>query len=490
MTLLAFQSWSDVANIKFQRVGSGTSGDAAYSNNASILVGTIDNNETWWSGAAYLPGENGTPGDRTAPAQDGDIYFNNAQPVITDPEVLNRGLLVFVHEIGHAIGLSHPGDYNRAPGVPIDYDDHADYREDTGQYTVMTYFSETYTGADYHGFYAAAPQLHDIAAAQRLYGANMTTRTGATTYGFDSTADRPWFSAANASAPIIFCDWDAGARDLFNFSGYAQNQRIDLGQGHFSNVGGMIGNVSVAFGAVIEDATGGSGADTIFGNTSANALTGNAGNDSLSGLGGNDTLKGGAGADRLDGGAGLDTIVFGVVGAGLAINLAAGTAAGEGGDTLISIENAVGSRFADSLVGATSANVLDGAQGADTLAGGGGADRLIGGKHADQLTGGAAADSFVFLVATDSVRKAPDLILALTADDRIDLSGIDADSTQGGDQAFELVARLTGEAGQACLRWNGIREVTELRADVDGDRKPDLLVYIDGDVTGFDNFVL
>jgi serralysin len=384
----------------------------------------------------------------------------------------------------------HPGDYNKAPGEVITYEGHAEYREDTAQYSVMTYFAETHTGADYHGFYPAAPQLHDIAAAQRLYGANMDTRTGATTYGFNSNADRPWFSAANASSPMIFCAWDAGGLDVFNFAGYALDQRIDLGQGRFSNVGALTGNVSIAFGAVIEDAIGGSGDDTIIGNSSANALTGNAGNDSLSGFGGSDTLKGGTGADRLDGGAGSDTVVFGVVAAGLTINLAAGTVSGDGGDTLVSIENAAGSRFDDSLIGNGSANSLDGAQGADTLTGGGGVDRLIGGKHADQLTGGGAVDSFVFLAVTDSVRKAPDLIVDLTDDDRIDLSAIDADATQAGNQAFELVARFTGEAGQAYLRWNGIREVTELRADVNGDGKPELLVYIEGAHTGFDNFVL
>ena len=490
MALLSFQSWADVAGIKFQRVGSGTSGEAAYSNNASMLLNGVNTTATWWSGAAYLPGENGTPGNRAASAEDGDAVFNNAQPVITDPEMLNRGMLVFTHEIGHAIGLSHPGDYNRAPGVQIDYQQHADYREDTAQYSVMTYFSETNTGADYHGLYPGAPQLHDIAAAQRLYGANMTTRTGATTYGFGSTADRPWFSIANGAAPVIFCAWDAGGRDLFNFSGYAQNQRIDLGQGHFSNVGGMVGNVSVAFGAVIEDANGGSGHDTIIGNASANALTGNAGNDSLSGLGGNDVLKGGAGADRLDGGAGIDTILFGVVAAGLNINLAGGTAAGEGGDTLVSIENAVGSRYADTMAGNTSANVLDGAQGADVIAGGGGADRLIGGKGADQLTGGAAADRFVFLALNDSTTKSADRIVDLTDDDWIDLSGIDANAGAGGDQAFVLVAKFTGAAGQATLQWNGMLERTVLKVDVDGDRKGDMVVHIEGDHTDFTHFVL
>jgi serralysin len=36
--------------------------------------------------------------------------------------------------------------------------------------------------------------LYDIAAAQRLYGANMTTRTGDTTYGCNSNSGRAEFS--------------------------------------------------------------------------------------------------------------------------------------------------------------------------------------------------------------------------------------------------------------------------------------------------------
>ena len=34
-------AWADVANIRFVRVGSGTEGEAAYSNEASILFGTV-----------------------------------------------------------------------------------------------------------------------------------------------------------------------------------------------------------------------------------------------------------------------------------------------------------------------------------------------------------------------------------------------------------------------------------------------------------------
>jgi serralysin len=490
IALAAFQSWADVANIQFQRVGSGTSGAGAFSNNASILLGGINNGANYYRGFATLPGENGVPGDRSFGAADGDAFFNNIWNFVTAPTEYNRGMLVFTHEIGHAIGLSHPGDYNHAPGDTINYQDNADYREDTEQYSVMSYFLETYTGANYHGLYPAAPQLDDIAAAQRLYGANMTTRTGDTVYGFHSTAGRAWFSATSSSAPIIFCAWDAGGKDTFDFSGYGQNQLIDLGEGHFSNVGGMLGNVSVALGAVIENAIGGSGADTLIGNAAANRLQGNGGADSLTGLGGSDSLQGGAGADRLDGGSGVDTLEFGVVAGGLTINLATGQALGDGGDTLIAIENAVASRYDDVLTGSTAANLLDGAQGDDTIQGGGGSDRLIGAKGRDEIRGGAGSDTFVFRELTDSVRKAPDVIGDLGDADWIDLSGIDANPGQSGDQAFALVARFTGHAGEVMLMWDDMFDRTQLRLDLNGDRKADMIVYISGDHTAFDHFVL
>ena len=90
------------------------------------------------------------------------------------------------------------------------------------------------TGADHVDgskiIYGATPLLHDIAAIQRLYGANMTTRTGDTTYGFNSNADRESFHIDSAGEKVVFAVWDAGGKDTFDFSGYSEDQWIRLGE--------------------------------------------------------------------------------------------------------------------------------------------------------------------------------------------------------------------------------------------------------------------
>jgi serralysin len=99
----------------------------------------------------------------------------------------------------------------------------------------------------------------------------------------------------------VFSVWDAGGKDTLDFSGFTQNQKINLNEASFSDVGGMVGNVSIAKGVTVENAIGGSGNDLLIGNSVSNELKGGAGNDILFGAGG---------ADKLWGGAGSDTFVF------------------------------------------------------------------------------------------------------------------------------------------------------------------------------------
>lgn len=140
-----------------------------------------------------------------------------------------------------------------------------------------------------------------------------------------------------------------------------------------------------------------------------------------------------------------------------------------------------GSDFNDVLTGGAKADSIDAGEGDNALTGGGGADTL---------SAGSGADDFVYLSAADSTRHATDLITGLDSNDTIDLSAIDADATQAGDQAFQLVASFTGVAGQLTLVYNAGHDVTVLSGDVDGDGKADLVIDIAGDQHSFGGLVL
>lgn len=207
-----------------------------------------------------------------------------------------RPFSVALHEVLHGLGLPHPGDYNRNPNEEITYARHADYAQDTGQYSVMSYFGAHESGAEHWGSFGATLLLHDVAAMQRIYGANMTTRTGDTVYGFNSTAGRSSYDFSINTRPVVTI-WDAGGVDTLDCSGFGAFQIIDLTPGAFSDVGGLTRNVSIAFGTQVENARGGWGVDHMGGGEGDNRLDGGAGDDRLDGRGGHDVLIGGDGFD-------------------------------------------------------------------------------------------------------------------------------------------------------------------------------------------------
>jgi serralysin len=394
----ALQLWSDVANITFQRVGSGISGNGAYSNNATILFANYSSGAEGASAFAYYPWPTATGAGQV----EGDIWVNVSLPENATPVFGEFGPHTLAHEIGHAIGLSHPGDYNAGEGQTITYADDAVYWQDARAFTIMSYFGSSNVGYSLNAF-AAGPQLHDIAAVQLLYGANMTTRTGDTIYGFNSNTDRQHYTITADGQSPVFAIWDAGGNDTLDLSGYSTPSEIDLREEAFSSAGPgnealgdplAIGNIAIARGAVIENAIGGSGNDTIIGNAVANVLTGNGGADAITGAAGDDMLSGGAGGDSLDGGDGVDTASYETAAAGVVASLAApgGNTGEAAGDTYGGVENLIGSTFNDTLTGDGGANRILGGAGDDNVNGGAGDDILRGGAGADAIAGGDGVD--------------------------------------------------------------------------------------------------
>lgn len=106
--------------------------------------------------------------------------------------------------------------------------------------------------------------------------------------------------------------------------------------------------------------------------------------------------------NHFDGGAGVDTLSYALQddsalrGRGVLVDLDSKSAkVGSRTETFSSIENAVGTGFADTLRGTAGANDLEGGSGNDILSGRGGSDYLLGGYGSDQLLGGSGNDDLV-----------------------------------------------------------------------------------------------
>ena len=415
MTGLSFRETTGSAKITYSHEGSGANTRTTYS-------GTTINTATVRIAA-----------DRVEP---GDSYGSYA-------------FRTYVHETLHALGLGHPQDYDR-----VEEFRQSAIANDSWQMSIMSYFDQDEnTWVNATKAYHLTPMLADYLALRQMYAAP-AMHTGNTTYGVNSNAGGSLDAMARLGAQATFLIADHGGRDAVNFSGTGAAQRIDLTPGAVSNVMGAVGNMQIAPDTVIEDATGGTGADTIIGNAAANRLTGNAGadqlygragadvlnggdgndrlwgedgNDQMAGGLGNDSLYGGAGDDRLsdaggvnllDGGLGNDALAGGSGNDRLLGAAGSDTISGNGGNDLIEGGNGgdrlFGQNGADRIQGDAGNDILIGGAGDDTLLGGtgnddlaaqSGRDLLDGGAGNDLLRGGTGADRFVFTGGADTVRN-------------------------------------------------------------------------------------
>ncbi|GHB24646.1 cellulose binding domain-containing protein [Salinicola rhizosphaerae] len=137
-----------------------------------------------------------------------------------------------------------------------------------------------------------------------------------------------------------------------------------------------------------------------------------------------------------------------------------------------------GSRLAEALVDAdrvvmaTGSGSLVGGSGNDILTGSPEDDILMGSLGADRLEGGGGQDRFVWQAAMESTPLSIDEVLDFCDNDLIDLSSLDANTSQEGQQAFQWQGEdsFTGEAGQLRFANN------QLQGDINGDGLSDLVI--------------
>jgi serralysin len=219
----------------------------------------------------------------------------------------NYSFQTYVHEIGHALGLEHAGNYNGSAS----YGSNAGYANDSWQMSIMSYFSQSdNTSIDASFAYVVTPMIADILAIQQLYGVAGDLRLGHTIYGETSNVGGYYDDLTSTSRPVTYTIIDEGGHDGIDFGSVTADQRIDLTPGAISDVNGLIGNLVIFGTTVIEDVRSGSGNDVLIGNSANNHFFAGDGRDTIIGGDGRDILEGQGGLDILTGGAGTDGFVL------------------------------------------------------------------------------------------------------------------------------------------------------------------------------------
>lgn len=253
-------------NITFREVG-----DSAYSF-GQIRFG--NNSQGATSAAyAYMPSPYG--------GQDaGDVYVNRDDSSnLTRITAGSYAYATLVHEIGHALGLKHPGDYNAGYASNSASGNFLGTSEDTEARTVMSY------GAVTQGQNRTFFGIYDMLALQYLYGTS-PYNTGDTVYSF-----------ANSTGQRLEIVNDQGGLDTFDLSTVTAGTKVNMREGTLSSIGKLANgytpaqdNVSIAYGVRIENLIGSAYADQIIGNDINNRVMLGRGNDVFDGGGGLDTV--------------------------------------------------------------------------------------------------------------------------------------------------------------------------------------------------------
>ena len=348
-------------------------------------------------GIADLDGYNGAAGTTFILFDSNDVI--QTAGVVLDNDYANTAPVsgsydVLIHEIGHALGLKHPGNYSfggfveKGPFLPENLDSELA--------TVMSYTPNALGRTTSLG-------ILDILALQFIYGANQTSSSGNDTYSFDGAGNTPFYTTIYDTGGVDTVNLQAVTAGGVSQQGGAtivSGVTINLNPGIDFISGGGAQSFVIAENVTLENAVGSfSSPNFITGNSVGNDIKGGhaSGGDILRGGSGNDTVYGGiavadpedtqdeiygdGGSDLIYGNAGNDTLFGGVAIAD----------ANDGNDTIYGgygNDSLYGNSGDDSLYGGGGnadpgdlGDFIYGGRGSDALFGNGGNDTLYGGGN-------------------------------------------------------------------------------------------------------------
>ncbi len=292
----AMGQWSAVANLTFVQTD-----DVA---KANLRFGT-NNQHGVSAGYASTPFSGGSK-----------VLFANNEASNANPTPGSYGYETILHEIGHALGLKHPGNYS-AWGTGSD-GPYLPAAQDNTAYSVMSYNNNSALGSA-----PTTPSMFDIAAVQYYYGANMAAGQGDNTYALSTNFQTLW---------------DPNGVNTLSAAGQTANVGIDMREAGISTITGTLGT-AIAIGTRIHNAIGGAGNDTIVQNGLNN---------------------------RIDGGGGIDTVVYGGASSQYRVSTVSGNAflvsGPEGNDLLINDETIAFGDGASAPIASCSSGAFDSLQ--------------------------------------------------------------------------------------------------------------------------------